>query len=199
MKCLAAWQHFEERRTILLMGKSIMTKPESSPLLPECYGYSLTYIKMGPKESDIHRSSHLEILVPLDTSLEVAGEPLEVGELLEISAGSYKNLGGSGCVLSIRPGHGTTTGAISDMTKHHGQRWDLKQGWLETEWLHLKRGEQTEIERKVETVAVVLRGSVSCGETLQALDVVQQPSFFSAAADSLILLIKSSLPHDMDF
>lgn len=192
----------EERRTTFLMGQIINSNPESSPLL-QCYGYSLTYIKTGPlKESDVYRCSQLEILVPLDTSLEVAGKggqvTLEVGQLLEIPAGSY-NLGGSGCVLSIRPGsHGTTSPGA--MTKHHGkQRWDLQQGWLQTEWLHLKCGEQTQLQHGVETVAVVLRGSVSCGETLQALDLVQQPSFFSAAADSLILLIKSSLPHDMDF
>ena len=142
---------------------------------------------------------------------------------------SYKNVGGSvGCVLTILPGQPQITwdgsdGSVADpsraqmedgkvgietndskdldlVTKHDSGplHLDLGQGWLEIDWLHLERGEQTQLD-KAETVAVVISGAVSCGEALQALDVVQQPSFFSAATDSLILLIKSSLPHDMDF
>mmetsp|Transcript_13232 Transcript_13232/g.35564 ORF Transcript_13232/g.35564 Transcript_13232/m.35564 type:complete len:939 (+) Transcript_13232:75-2891(+) len=78
-------------------------------------------------------------------------------------------------------------------------RLESDDGWLELSWLRLNRGRVVELDPRVETVAVVIYGSVCCGENLQALDAVKQPSFFSAAEDSLVLLIKSSLPHDMDF
>jgi len=78
-------------------------------------------------------------------------------------------------------------------------RIELTDGWLELSWLHLSRGQVAEFDPREDIVAVVIRGSVCCGEYLQALDTVKQPSFFSASQDSMVLLIKSSLPHGMDF
>lgn len=72
-------------------------------------------------------------------------------------------------------------------------------GWLELSWLHLNGGQVVELEQATDTVAVVIYGSVCCGEQLKALDAVKQPSFFSAAEKSMVLLIKSALPHDMEF
>lgn len=201
--------------TTLLMGR-IVTNPQDGPLSPllECYGYNLAYHAMSPlKGNALHRHSNVEIFVPLDSPFEFAygsGRQVTVdaGDLIAVPSGvtHYKNVGGSvGRVLTILPGRptdGIVVAPSSDdlVTKHDSGplHLDLGQGWLEIDWLHLKRGEQTQLD-KAETVAVVISGAVSCGEALQALDVVQQPSFFSAATDSLILLIKSSLPHDMDF
>lgn len=210
-----------DRTTALLMGRTV--NHQDDPLGPlECYGYNLTYTAMGPmKGHALQRHSNVEIFVPLDSPFDFACGSggwqvrVDAGDLIAVPSGvtSYKNLGGSlGRVLSILPGRPTmedgkepgigTNDSNDRLVKKHdsGQplHLDLGQGWLEIDWLHLKRGEQTQLD-KAETVAVVISGAVSCGEALQALDVVQQPSFFSAAADSLILLIKSSLPHDMDF
>lgn len=203
----------EYDRTTLLMGR-IVTNPQDGPLSPllECYGYNLAYNALSPLKGNVlHRHSNVEIFVPLDSPFEFAygsGRQVTVdaGDLIAVPSGvtHYKNVGGSvGRVLTILPGR-PTDGIVASsddlVTKHDSGplHLDLGQGWLEIDWLHLKRGEQTQLD-KAETVAVVISGAVSCGEALQALDVVQQPSFFSAATDSLILLIKSSLPHDMDF
>ena len=103
---------------------------------------------------------------------------------------------------SIPEVHVTADEGAGYVRRHHEGhklRLDSEHGWLEVDWLHLKRGEQVELDRKLETLGVVIRGWVCCGERLGPLDVVQQPSFFSASSDSLVLLIKSSLPHDLDY
>eukprot|EP00929_Paragymnodinium_shiwhaense_P123867 TRINITY_DN9826_c0_g1_i1.p1 TRINITY_DN9826_c0_g1~~TRINITY_DN9826_c0_g1_i1.p1 ORF type:complete len:684 (-),score=188.32 TRINITY_DN9826_c0_g1_i1:375-2426(-) len=76
---------------------------------------------------------------------------------------------------------------------------ETEQGYVELSWLKMKRGEVADIDPTVDTVAVMITGKASCGEAMNALDIVQQPSFLSAAEDSMILLVKSRLPHDMDF
>lgn len=76
---------------------------------------------------------------------------------------------------------------------------ETEDGRLELSWLRMGRGEVVEMDPADETVAVVLKGRVCCGEPLQALDIVKQPSFLAASEDSLVLVIKSSLPHVQDF
>jgi len=78
-------------------------------------------------------------------------------------------------------------------------KFESGDGWLELSWLHMNRGQVAEFDPREDIVAVVICGSVCCGEQLQVLDTVKQPSFFSASQDSMVLLIKSTLPHGMDF
>jgi len=100
---------------------------------------------------------------------------------------------------------------LVDVTAEEGLEWVIPNdtgeklryvtcdGVLELSWLHLKRGQVTEFDPREDIVGVVIRGSVCCGEHLKVLDAVKQPSFFSASQDSMVLLIKSTLPHGMDF
>jgi len=78
-------------------------------------------------------------------------------------------------------------------------RFESCDGVLELSWLHLSRGQVAEFDPREDIVGVVIRGSVCCGEHLKVLEAVKQPSFFSASQDSIVLLIKSTLPHGMDF
>ncbi|CAJ1339496.1 unnamed protein product [Effrenium voratum] len=197
------------------------------PMIPGSYGYTMNYntTALG-KGSALQPRSNVAIFVPLDGPYEFAygskGQhkvTLRAGDLIVVPAGvnhSYKSTEeNQSRILAILPGRPSGTGdepevPFKEATAEDGKGYVLAHdsscrylmsscdGSLEFSWLRLARGKIQELPSS-ETVAVVLKGVVCCGERLGPLDVVKQPAFLSAAQDSLVLLIKSSLPHDMDF
>ncbi|CAK9027119.1 unnamed protein product [Durusdinium trenchii] len=186
------------------------------PVLSECYGYSLSYIEMCCGFTVAVEDGLGEILMPLDVPCRVVyGEletSLEVGEAMALPRGVVTHSVAvdqpSVQILRMSAGRSMTNGRSSDsevrMLKYGdaAQRlhFDSPYGWLELEIIRLPSGQQLELDPRVDTVAVTLRGMVSCGlASLLPLQLVQQPSFLLAAKDSLVLVIKSSLPHDLDY